>query len=422
MVYIDSNGYLNLSRLHQAQQDFIRSNYLHTGLVGGYQSGKSVAGTTKVLTKLLKNPGVPCAYYLPTYRLITDMLVPKFEALFESLKIPNRHLKQDSSFETKYGKIMMRSLDNPSSIVSYSVGYSLVDEFDVIPAAKMKITNGRVVARNSYKNPNGEPNSIDYVSTPEGFGFAYQFFVKNINENKKLIRISTIDNESNLSDSYIQGLREAYDENQLKAYLNGEFVNLTSGTVYYNFDRNRNHTDRMLLDSDTTIHVGMDFNITNMRATIRVIDGQLSCAVDEVTGCYDTANMIEVLKSRYTVPGRKIIVYPDASGDARNTAGDSDINLLRKAGFTIRVSSSNPSVRDRINTANASFLNAKGDVTNYVNTNKCPDLTEAYEQLNYKAGLPNKESGFDHITDADTYCIYQQKKATTTWQGSSRMV
>ena len=82
MVYVDKNGLLNLSKLHKPQQDFIRSTFLHTGLIGGYQSGKSVAGTTKVLTKLLKNPGVPCAYYLPTYRLIEDMLVPKFEKLF----------------------------------------------------------------------------------------------------------------------------------------------------------------------------------------------------------------------------------------------------------------------------------------------------------------------------------------------------
>lgn len=407
MVTVDKDGYLDLSQLHEPQKEFIRSEALNTALIGGYQSGKSVAGTTKVLTKLLKNPGVPCAYYLPTYRLIEDMLVPKFQNLFESCGIRYKHLKQDSSFVTKYGKIMMRSLDNPSTIVSYSVGYSLVDEFDLIQENKFKITLGRVVSRNSFKSPAGEKNSIDFVSTPEGFGFAYKYFVKNINDNKRLIKISTLDNANNLADTYIQGLREAYTETQLRAYLGGEFVNLTSGNVYYAFDREINHSDREI-ESGDVLHVGMDFNITNMSATVRVTDGETSTAVAEATGVYDTAAMIELLKDRY--PGYKMVVYPDASGNSRNTAGDSDIKLLKKAGFKIRVGSTNPSVRDRITTVNGSFKNAEGETTNFINTNNCPELTEAYERLPYKNGSPDKDSGFDHITDADGYAVFNIKK------------
>jgi hypothetical protein len=418
MIYVDKSGNVNLSKLHQVQKDFIRSESLHTGLIGGYQSGKSVAGTIKVLTKLLKNPGVPCAYYLPTYRLIADMLVPKFEKLFEGLKIPYQHLKQDNSFITKYGKIMMRSLDNPSSIVSYSVGYSIVDEFDVIPSDKMKIALGRIVSRNSFKSTTGEKNCIDFVSTPEGFGFAYKFFVKDKNDNKKLLKISTLDNAHNLADSYIQGLREAYTENQLKAYLGGEFVNLTSGTVFHSFDRTRNHTIREIEVNDV-LHIGMDFNITNMSAVIHVTDGNDLQAVAEVTKAYDTADMINILNNRY--PKRSLVIYPDASGDSRNTAGDSDIKLLRNAGFKVIVSRSNPKVKDRITVANAAFKNANGVSTYFVNTNNCPEYTEALEQLAYKNGVPDKDSGFDHITDGGTYCAYKIKKinAIEEW-GSSK--
>jgi hypothetical protein len=130
-----------------------------------------------------------------------------------------------------------------------------------------------------------------------------------------------------------------------------------------------------------------------------------------VTGAYDTADMISILKERF--PKRKIVVYPDASGNARNTAGDSDIKLLKKAKFIIRVNGTNPSVKDRITDANAGFKNAKGESTYFVNTNNCPDYTEALEKLPYKKGVPDKESGFDHVTDAGTYCFYKIKNTNS---------
>ena len=198
---------------------------------------------------------------------------------------------------------------------------------------------------------------------------------------------------------------------QVQAYIDGEFVNMNSGNVYHMFDRKRNHSDREIKPKET-IHVGMDFNITNMSAVIHVTDGKIVTAVGEVTKGYDTAEMITTLKERFV--GHRIVVYPDASGDARNTAGESDIKLLRKAGFNVRVRSKNPSVRDRITTVNVSLLNAKDETTYYINTNNCIEYTDALEKMPYKNGRPDKECGFDHITDAGGYCLYQIKNSNQT--------
>jgi len=123
MIYIDNNGKLNLSKLHENQKAFIKSKYLHTGIVGGYQSGKSTAAAIKAITHLLRFPGVPIAYYLPTFRLFDDMLLPKLHELFEDIEIKFTHNQQKSKIVTPYGEIWMRSMDTPDSIVSYSVGY-----------------------------------------------------------------------------------------------------------------------------------------------------------------------------------------------------------------------------------------------------------------------------------------------------------
>lgn len=388
--------------IHQAE--FIQSNYRHTGLVGGFRSGKSHAGVIKTTLKKLSLPGIDVAYYLPTYSLIKDVAFPKFSEFLDYNNIKYTINKSDKDIITPYGRIILRSMDSPEYIIGYEVGYSLVDEADIPSKSKMQEIMRKVLSRNSVKSE-GNNNATDFVSTPEGFKFLYEFFVKEANSNKKLIRASTKDNPY-ISDDYISSLQETYSQDQLAAYLDGEFVNLASGTVYHAFDRTRNHSDREIKPNDR-LHIGMDFNITNMSATVRVTDGRISTAVDEVTGAYDTAEMIKILRERY--PKHHMTIYPDASGNARNTAGDSDIKLLRKAGFLVRVGSRNPSVRDRITTVNGSFFNSKGEITNYINTNNCPQLTEAYERLPYKNGMPDKDSGFDHLCDADGYVIFNIK-------------
>lgn len=397
------------------QIEFINSNATHTGLVGGFGSGKSKAGTLKTIEKKKNYPGINVAYYLPTYSLIKDIAFPNFKEVLDTMEIPYVLNETDKEFRTPLGKIILRSMDKPDTIIGYEVGYSLIDEADILSKDKMRNVFVKIAARNRKPLPDGAANCIDMVSTPEGFKFLYQFFIKDDKPNRHLIKAKTKDNPY-LPDKYIEMLMDIYTEQELQAYLNGEFTNLTSGTVYHGFDRKVNHSDRMLEETDGTLHVGMDFNITNMSATIRVLDngktGPITTAVDEVTKAYDTADMISILKARY--PKKRIIIYPDASGNARNTAGDSDIKLLKKARFKVKVGKSNPSVRDRITTVNGSFKNAKGETTNYINTNTCPELTEAYEQLPYKNGAPDKESGFDHITDADGYCVYDFKKGKST--------
>ena len=393
------------------QDDFLYSTSTHTGLVGGFGCGKSFIGVLKTVSKKMEYPGIDVAYYLPTYTLIKDIAFPKFKEILNNQNISYTLNQTDKEFTTPFGRIILRSTSNPELIVGYEVGYSVIDEAD-IPAQKiMEQAFVNIVARNRKPLPDGTVNCTDFVSTPEGFKFLYNFFVKNKKDNRTLIKGRTRDNK-HLPTSYIETLKEIYTEQQLEAYLEGEFVNLTSGTVYHAFDRKRNHSDREIQPKDI-LHVGMDFNITKMSAVIHVTDSNIITAVEEVTGAYDTADMIQVLKERY--PKQRIVVYPDASGENRKTnASDTDISLLRKAKFKINKSNSNPRVRDRITAVNAGFLNAKGESTYMVNTYNCPEYTEALEKLPYKNGIPDKESGFDHVTDGGGYAFYQMKKGKST--------
>lgn len=389
------------------QRDFILSDNVHTGLVGGFRSGKSEAGVIKSCKKKMSYPGIDTAYYLPTYGLIKDIAYPKFETYLQKFGVDYVLNKSDHEFQTPYGRIILRSMDNPDTIVGYEVGYSLIDEADILSLKHMNNVLVKVVARLSVPLPDGLPNSLDFVSTPEGFKFLYDFFVKKPHENKILIRAKT-ENNPFISESYIETLRMNYTEQQLNAYLNGEFVNLTSGSVYHKYDRIENHTDEEIQRGDV-LHIGMDFNVQKMAAVIHVVRNRRLHAVAEIIDAYDTTEISEIIKERYS--GHSIVIYPDASGNARKTAAtDTDIQILKKNRFRVMVDSTNPSVKERITVMNLAFCDNKGERNYFVNVNNCPAYADALEQLAYKNDVPDKTSGFDHVTEAAGYCVFQHNK------------
>ncbi|WP_257657712.1 phage terminase large subunit [Parapedobacter lycopersici] len=380
------------------QEDFLFSEAKHTGLIGGYGSGKSFAGVLKTCLKKIEYNQIPVAYYLPTYGLIKDIAFPKFAEQLTRFGIQYTINRTDKDITTPFGMIYLRSMDNPESIVGYEVGYSLIDETDILPTDKMTDVFAKIIARNRLKLPNGDINKTDVVGTPEGFKWAYRFFVKDKSPDRVIINGKTKDNTT-LPSEYMKTLQDVYSPEQLDAYLDGKFVNLTSGTVYRSFNRFENHTDREADDRDV-LHIGMDFNVTNMHATIIVSQAGTNHVVDEVVKAYDTFEMCGIIRERY--PNNQIVVYPDAAGGSRKTSGKSDHDILKQHGFKLRVGAKNPFVRDRVNAVNSAFMNG----TLFINTSRCPTLTEALENQAYNAnGEPDKTTGYDHINESLGYFV-----------------
>jgi phage terminase large subunit len=387
---------------HQAE--FIESKARHTGLVAGFGGGKSHAGVYKTITKKLMYPNIDVAYYLPTYPLIKLIAFVKFTEALQLIGIPYTLNKSDKEIHTKYGRIIMRSMDNPELIIGYEVGYSLIDEADVLPKSKMNEVFTKIIARNRKVLPNGDINQTDMVSTPEGFKFLYEFFITKASENKKIIKARTYDNPY-LSLDYIDSLLESYSSKQIEAYLNGEFTNLASGTVYGDYDRDANHTDRIIEETDKVLFVGMDFNSTQMAAIFHIVEDGLPMALDEITKGYNTEEVCKLIKARY--PNKKIIIYPDASGDSnKSSSSRTDHDIIKQHGFQLYTHKTNPLVKDRVNTMNMMFR--KGYK---INRHKCPSYAQAMEQQVFDVnGVPDKKSGFDHCSDAGGYYIFTYSK------------
>lgn len=388
------------------QDDFVHATEQFPALVAGFGAGKTHAGIWRALRLKLQHRYQNIAYYLPTYDLVARMGFPRFEESIASLGLPFKTNKNDSVIEIGgFGLIVFRTMDNPARIVAYEVADSIVDELDTLPTDKAREVWNKVIARNRQKKPDGSLNTVAVATTPEGFRFVYERWKRDPAPGYRLIKATTMSNAANLPDGYIDSLRASYPANLLAAYLDGEFVNLTAGSVYPEFDRQLNGCSSTIAVSEP-LHIGMDFNVGKMSAVVFVLRDGDPHAVDELTGLLDTPAMIAAIKSRYE--GHAIFVYPDASGNSRksNNASESDIALLRAARFTVLVAPSNPAVKDRVLSMNQ-MIHSDGVRRFRVNVDRCPSLVEGLEKQAYdKNGEPDKTGGLDHVNDAAGYAIF----------------
>ena len=361
--------------------------------VGGFGSGKTAAAIARAMALKVRYRQQNIAYYLPTFPLVEDIALARFPELCDrkgwAYKVrggTSPHIEFPGA-----GRILFRSMSNPDSIVGYEVAHSICDELDTLVYDKATATWNKIIARNRQKLPDGSRNTVAVATTPEGFRFV-------------LFRSRTRDNAANLPPGYIENLENTYSPALLRAYLDGEFVNLASGSVYGEYDRALN-ASRETVTGQEPIHVGMDFNVGKMAAVVNVMRDGDPHAVDELVNVFDTPAMIGTLKNRF--PNNPILVYPDASGGSRRSveASVTDLSLLRQARFRVCVNAANPAVKDRVLSVN-NCLHHGGRRRLRVNADRCPNLAESLEKQAYdKHGAPDKSTGFDHVTDAQGYFI-----------------
>lgn len=388
------------------QNQLVNSSARFPAMVAGFGAGKTQALMLRTL-KLIFGEGQDIAYYLPSYPLVRTIAYPRFGEMLDNLGVPWHLNKAEHTIQVNGKTIIFRTMDNPDAIVGYEVGDSMVDELDTLPKDKARDAWNKIIARNRQKKKVGI-NTVAVGTTPEGFRFVYEKWAKEPTESYELIKAPTYSNKKNLPDGYIEALRETYPSNLLQAYLEGEFVNLTAGVVYTNYDRNLCNTDAVAKGGEP-LHIGMDFNVNNMAAGIHVMRSGIAYAVDEIIGAADTPAVINIIKSRY--PNHAVIVYPDASGAASSStnASMSDIKMLKNAGFSINAPRKNGRIRDRVASVNKALCDPQGNRSYYVNVEKCPNIALGLEQQAYdKNGGPDKTGGFDHLNDGVGYFIVRQ--------------
>lgn len=377
--------------------------------VSGFGGGKTWVGSSAMCAHYWSNPKVNQGYFAPTYPQIRDIFFPTIEEVAFGLDLRVDIMEANKEVHFYSGRVyrgttICRSMERPQTIIGFKIGRALIDEFDVLDPKKADQAWKKIIARLRWADC---ANGADVTTTPEGFRTTHKLFVKdvadrpNLSRSYGLVQASTRDNAKNLPEGYIESLLDAYPEELISAYIDGQFCNLTTGTVYRGYNRVRCESNETIKPNEP-LFVGMDFNIGKMAATIYVQRANGWHAVAELHDVFDTPTMAGILDERYK--GHKITVYPDASGASGSTknASESDISILRQRGFMIKANPSNPRVRDRILSTNKQFEIGRL----HVNSRLCPTVARCFEQQAYdESGEPDKKTGFDHQNDASTYPI-----------------
>jgi PBSX family phage terminase large subunit len=399
------------SDLHPGQLAFVDDQSTSIlGVSAGYGAGKTRALCAKAVHLAMANQGFIGVVMEPTGPLIRDIWQSDFDDFLEAYDIPYTFRASPLPEYTLHlpggdTKILCRSFENWQRIIGINGAWILADEIDTVNPTIANKAFPKILGRLR----SGNVRQFAAASTPEGFRWMWQTFASEDGkgrEDRRLIRMRTQDNPY-LPPDFIERMQANYDPQLLKAYLDGEFVNLTTGQVYDRFDRAKHVAVQMPDISREPLRIGVDFNVGNMSAVIAIRVGKSLYVVDEVSGAHDTDALAQKIKAHY--PDHRIYVYPDASGGNRSTnATQTDIAILESYGMYNQSPKANPPVRDRVAAVQALLENGKGEVRLKIAAS-CVKTIECLELQSYtEKGDPDKDAGYDHMNDALGYLVWRE--------------
>lgn len=397
--------------LHPGQLEFVDDQTTSIlGVSAGYGAGKTRALCAKAVHLAMANQGFIGVVMEPTGPLIRDIWQSDFDDFLETYGIPYTFRASPLPEYTLHlpggdTKILCRSFENWQRIIGINGAWILADEIDTVNPAIANKAFPKILGRLR----SGNVRQFAAASTPEGFRWMWQTFASEDGkgrEDRRLIRMRAQDNPY-LPPDFIERMQANYDPQLLRAYLDGEFVNLTTGQVYDRFDRAKHVSVHCPDISREPLRIGVDFNIGNMSAVIAVRVGKSLYVVDEVSGAHDTDALAQKIKAHY--PDHRIYVYPDASGGNRSTnATQTDIAILESYGMSNQSPKANPPVRDRVAAVQALLENGKGEVRLKIAAS-CVKTIECLELQSYtEKGDPDKDAGYDHMNDALGYLVWRE--------------
>lgn len=381
----DLNLFVHQRKLIKWPYDYPSLEFIF--LIGGYACGKSLADVASIFSIVKRYNGYPvvCAICSTTITLYRKTIWLDLVKWLVMCNIPYRYDKQENVLQIGTVKFLIIPTEQPELIYGPNVSISIFDEIDELPQDKALLAFEAISERTRIPLPDGRKPYMLFTTTAQGLKGVYQITeeLREKNMNFAIIRGLTKDNTS-LDPAYYQRLWDLYDENERRAYLCGEFVNLSSGRVYPGFDDSKGCIiDDIQPEELDTIHVGQDLNTGFSKATAWIKrNNALICVKD--FSFKEIGMAPQILRTAF--PTQRILWYPDASSKEIMKGYTDEI---RAQDIEVRWGSVNPSIVDRI------FLINKGFQTKRLFVNRsCKDLIMGLKTRQYDdKGNPEKGAG-----------------------------
>lgn len=375
--------------LNDAQMEFLNSTEASTLFCGGLGSGKTFSGAVWAAYMALSYPETRGMITANTHSQLRKATLVALFGILDNMGVKYRYLVNSSELHIQGGAVIYcYSMENYDNMRGVEVGWVWSDECAFYKEAAYQVMRGRIRDRKGTCQWKG-------TTTPNGYNWLYKRFVETPAKSSRIIYANTMDNIENLADNYVDELREQYDSKLAQQELEGKFVNLSSGKVYYGFDRNDNVKE--FEPKRSHIYLGLDFNVDPYCGVYAYVDNDTIYIIDELY--LRDSNTIKASKViRNTYPGRYIQVIADSTGDRRkSSAKNTDHEILRRAGLEV-MPFKNPFVRDRYNNVNRLF-----ELDKIIIHPRCKKLIGDLEQLTYETN----DDMLGHISDALGYIAWK---------------
>lgn len=328
-------------------------------LIGGFGCGKSFTDVQLCLFlyHAYKNSKEPITIGIlgVTIKLLKQTVIADLERAFDAGNISYRDNSQAGTITVGQVTFVYLAMQNPDDIYAFNFHCAICDEIDEVPSERVqKIVTAiqercRVVMPAGRDMPSRDP-FIFFSTTAQGLGGTYQLIEYFKEKNLPYIKIRgrTQDN-TNLAASQIKLLRGLYTEDEARAYLDGEFVNLSTGRVYPEYDARVHVYMPFKVKPTDTIYVGQDFN-AGYNAAVEMVERNGKIYVVNIHHWDYVGDAARRLRELY--PNNKIIMIPDANGKEIMSGF---VEEFEQYNVEIHWNNINPSILERITGINKAF-------------------------------------------------------------------
>ena len=376
-------------------------------LVSGRRFGKTYLCITEMMkyaTKVKQN----IWYVAPTFKMAREIVWSKLKEMLSNFKWIDTINESNLSIKVKKtGSIIsLKGCENYDSLRGVGIDFLILDEFaDIDEKAWTEVLRAAVA---------DTEGDVLMCGSPKGFGnWSYRMYLKGKQDTEwDSFQFTTLQGGM-VSKEEIEQAKQDIDIRTFRQEFEGTFESY-AGAVYYNFHAVENVKEKKI-DFTKPLHIGLDFNVDPMSASVAQIDKEIIHFVDEIViYSSNTDEMVEEIRDRYG-DKTKIFIYPDPACRQRKTSagGKTDLSILQNAGFNVKCKFKHSPVRDRINAVNSSLKSANGKRYIFVDPS-CKIITKGLQRQVYKenTNIPDKEQGFDHMNDSIGYLVEIVKPLT----------
>jgi hypothetical protein len=399
-----------------SQKRFHASGARFKGFSGPIGSGKSQALVQEALKLAYLNPGRTGLIGAPTYPMLRDATVAALQDVLDRNRIPYRVNRAENYLVLKEtrSKILFRAVEEFERLRGSNLAWFGVDELTYTSEEAWLRLEGRL------RDPKAARLCGFAVWTPKGYDWVYERFIANPVAGYETVLARPFENRFLLEriPDYYERLRGSYDARFYRQEALGEYLHLNAGRVYHAFEREGNVRETVL-DPGRPLLWALDFNVDPMCSVVVQRAAENVTVLDEIVlSRATTLQACEEFEARFPRHPAGLVVYADATGARLQTAGTSDVAILR--GFfrngawgevAFKVPLSNPAVRDRVNLMNAKLAAASGERTLVIDP-RCRELIKDLEQVTYKEGSQVIDKERDprrtHLSDALGYLVWQE--------------